>query len=162
MCIRDRNKLGLLTSSLAFSLSLNSETMTLYKAFILPHLEYAASPLRMDWKADEAAKLESTNAFVLSVLLNVPSSTSYEELQRNIGALNKLSFLYTRVFTVRHRIFFRKMFILRNSEYSLRDNLKLVLPRPKSSYMLYSFSHRCMKLPNTGTIYRTIWGHLGI
>ena len=93
-----QNKLGLLTRwfrknflPLAFRWIRKVtplETMTLYKAFILPHLEYAASPLRMDWKAYQAAKLESTNAFVLRVLLNVPRSTSYEELLWNNGALN--------------------------------------------------------------------------
>ena len=41
----------------------------LYKAFILPHFEYA-SPLFIGLSKCLSAKLESTNAFALRTLLN--------------------------------------------------------------------------------------------
>ena len=51
----------------------------LYKAFILPHFEYA-SPLFIGLSKGLSAKLESTNAFALRTLLNYSKSTAYEEL----------------------------------------------------------------------------------
>ena len=51
----------------------------LYKAFILPHFEYA-SPLFIGLTKGLAAKRESTNAFALRTLLNHSKSTAYEEL----------------------------------------------------------------------------------
>ena len=48
----------------------------LYKAFILPHFEYA-SPLFIGLSKGLSAKLESTNAIAL---LNYYKSTAYEEL----------------------------------------------------------------------------------
>ena len=51
----------------------------LYKAFILPHFEYA-SPLFIGLSMGLSAKLESTNAFALRTLLDYSRSTAYEEL----------------------------------------------------------------------------------
>ena len=51
----------------------------LYKAFILPHFEYA-SPLFLGLSKGLSAKLESTNAFALRTLLNHSRLTAYEEL----------------------------------------------------------------------------------
>ena len=51
----------------------------LYKAFILPHFEYASS-LFIGLSMGLSAKLESTNAFALRTLLNYSRSTAYEEL----------------------------------------------------------------------------------
>ena len=47
----------------------------LYKAFILPHFEYA-SPLFIGLSMGLSAKLESTNAFALRTLLNYSRSTA--------------------------------------------------------------------------------------
>ena len=51
----------------------------LYKAFILPHFEYA-SALFFGLSKGLSAKLESTNAFALRTLLNHSRLTAYEEL----------------------------------------------------------------------------------
>lgn len=51
----------------------------LHKVFFLPHFEYA-SPLFIGLSKGLSAKLESTNAFTLRVLLNHSKSTAYEEL----------------------------------------------------------------------------------
>ena len=49
----------------------------LYKAFILPHFEYA-SPLFLGLSKGLSAKLESTNAFALRTLLNHSRLTAYD------------------------------------------------------------------------------------
>ena len=51
----------------------------LYKAFILPHFEYA-SPLFTGLSKGLSAKLELTNAFALRALLNHSNLIAYEEL----------------------------------------------------------------------------------
>ena len=55
----------------------------LYKAFILPHFEYAL-PLFIGLSKGLSAKLESTNAFALRTLLNYSKSTAYEELLKTV------------------------------------------------------------------------------
>ena len=55
----------------------------LYKAFILPHFEYA-SPLFIGLSKGLSAKLESTNGFSFRTLLNYSKSTVYEELLKTI------------------------------------------------------------------------------
>ena len=49
----------------------------LYKAFILPHFEYA-SPLFLGLSKGLSAKLESTNAFALRTLLDHSRLTAYD------------------------------------------------------------------------------------
>ena len=42
-------------------------------------------------------------------------------------------------------VYIREMFTLRNNGYSLRGDLKIVLPRPISSYMQHSFLYQAGK-----------------
>ena len=51
----------------------------LYKAYVLPHLEYG-SPLLLDVGNVEASKMENTNYYILRSILNYPKSVSYETL----------------------------------------------------------------------------------
>lgn len=51
----------------------------LYKAFVLPHFEYASPPF-VGLSKGLSAKLESTNAFALRTLLSHSKLTAYEEL----------------------------------------------------------------------------------
>ena len=51
----------------------------LYKAYILPHLEYC-SPLLLGIGKVEQGKMEDTNEYLLRTLLGVPKSTTYETL----------------------------------------------------------------------------------
>ena len=60
----------------------------LYKAFILPHFEYA-SPLFLRLSKGLSAKLESTNTFALRTLLNHSRLTAYEELLK-MAQINSL------------------------------------------------------------------------
>ena len=112
----------------------------LYKAFILPHFEYA-SPLFIGLSKGLSAKLESTNAFALRTLLNYSKSTAYEELLKtaNIKSLEHrrieqaLILVYKSIHNQTPN-YIQEMFSLRSNGYSLRGHLKVVLPRPTSSY----------------------------
>ena len=42
-------------------------------------------------------------------------------------------------------VYIREMFTLRNNGYSLRGHLKIILPRPTSSYMQHSFMYQAGK-----------------
>ena len=55
--------------------------LRVYKAFILPHLEYSSQKLIGIGKG-QSLKLEHTNAYALRTLLNRPKETSYDELLR--------------------------------------------------------------------------------
>ena len=113
----------------------------LYKAFILPHFEYA-SPLFIGLSKGLSAKLESTNAFALRTLLNYSKSTAYEELLKtaNIKSLEHrrieqaLILVYKSIHNQTPN-YIQEMFSLRSNGYSLRGHFKVVLPRPTSSYM---------------------------
>ena len=121
----------------------------LYKAFILPHFEYA-SPLFLGLNKGLSAKLESTNAFALRTLLNHSRLTAYEELLK-IAHINSLQhqrieqaliLVYKSIYD-QALVYIREMFTLRNNGYSLRG--QIVLPRPTSSYMQHSFMYQAGK-----------------
>ena len=56
----------------------------LYKAYILPQLEYC-SPLLLGIGKVEQGKMEDTNEYLLRTLLGVPKSTTYETLLKRAG-----------------------------------------------------------------------------
>ena len=56
----------------------------LYKAYILPHLEFC-SPLLLVIGKLEQGKMEETNEYLLRTLLGVPKSTTYETLLKRAG-----------------------------------------------------------------------------
>ena len=56
----------------------------LYKAYILPHLEYC-SPLLLGIGKVEQGKMEDSNEYLLRTLLGVPKSTTYETLLKRAG-----------------------------------------------------------------------------
>ena len=123
----------------------------LYKAFILPHFEYA-SPLFIGLSKGLSAKLESTNAFALRILLNHSKSTTYEELLKiaRIKSLEHrrieqaLILVYKSIYGQAPN-YIREMFTLRRNRYSLRGHLKVVLPRPTTYYMQHSFMYQAGK-----------------
>ena len=122
----------------------------LYKAFILPRFEYT-SPLFIGLSKGFSAKLESTNAFALRTLLNYSKSTAYEELPVlktvHIKSLEHqcieqaLILVYNSIYNQAPN-YIREMFLLRSNGYSVRGHLKVVLPRPTSSYMQHSFTYQ--------------------
>ena len=127
----------------------------LYKAFILPHFEYA-SPLFIGLSKGLSAKLESTNAFAVRTLLNYSKSTAYEELLKTVHIKSlenrrieqALILVYNSIYNQAPN-YIREMFLLRSSGYSLRGHLKVVLPRPTSSYMQHSFTYQAGKQWNS-------------
>ena len=62
--------------------------VSIYKAFILPHLEYCASVL-VGLSSGLSNKLELTNQYAIRTLLNMGNSTSYSTLLDYVG-LKKL------------------------------------------------------------------------
>ena len=123
----------------------------LYKAFILPHFEYA-SPLFLGLSKGLSAKLQSTNAFALRTLLNHSRLTAYEELLKmaHINSLEHrrieqaLILVYKSIYD-QAPVYILEMFTLRNNGYSLRGHFKIVLLRPTSSYMQHSFMYQAGK-----------------
>ena len=93
----------------------------LYKAFVLPHFEYA-SPLFVGLSKGLSAKLESTNAFALRTLLNHSKLTAYEELLKiaHIKSLEHrrieqaLILVYESIYA-QTAIYSRGMFLLRSN-----------------------------------------------
>ena len=130
----------------------------LYKAFILPHFEYA-SPLFIGLSMGLSAKLESTNAFALRTLFNYSRSTAYEELLKiaDIKSLEHrhieqaLILLYKSIYSQAPN-YIQELFFLRGGGYNLWGHLKVVLPRPTSFFLQHSFTYQVGKqwnnLPN--------------
>ena len=56
----------------------------IYKAFILPHLEYCA-PVLVGLSSGLSNKLELTNQHAIRTLLNMAKSTSYSDLLTYVG-----------------------------------------------------------------------------
>ena len=59
-------------------------TVRLYKAYILPHLEYC-SPILVGISKTLAKKLEAVNHYAIKILLNLPRSTDYETALNSIN-----------------------------------------------------------------------------
>ena len=120
----------------------------LYKAFILPHFEYA-SPLFIGLSKGLSTKLESTNAFALRTLLNYSKSTAYKDLLKTVHIKSlehrrieqALILVYNSIYNQAPNY----IRVLRSNGYSLRGHLKVVLPRPTSSYMQHSFTYQAGK-----------------
>ena len=53
-------------------------SLSLYKAYILPHLEYC-SPLLLGINKTLSSKLESVNKYALKTLLNLGNSVDYNK-----------------------------------------------------------------------------------
>ena len=122
----------------------------IYKAFILPHFEYG-SLLFAGLSKGLSAKLESANAFALRTLLNHSKLTAYEELLKmaHIKSLEHRRIEQALILEYKSlydqaSIYIPEMFVLRN-DYSLRGHLKVVLPRPASSFMQHSFMYQAGK-----------------
>ena len=70
----------------------------LYKAFILPHLEYCGSIL-IGITESLSDKLEDANYFILRTSLGLPKSTSYDSIHRliNIRTLEQRRFFHVLI-----------------------------------------------------------------
>ena len=61
--------------------------ITLYKAFILPHLEYR-SPLFVGIGKVQSNRIDNTNYYILRTLLGHAKTVPYEQLLKTVGLLN--------------------------------------------------------------------------
>lgn len=60
----------------------------LYKAYILPHLEYCG-PLLLGIGKVETKKLENTNYYILRTLLGLSKSLTYEDISKIMQTLDR-------------------------------------------------------------------------
>ena len=118
----------------------------LYKAFVLPHFEYA-SPLFIGLRKGKRSVCKTrVNQCICS------KDSSYEELLKiahikNLEHRSKeqaLLLVYKSIYGQAPN-YIQGMFTLRSNGYSLRGHHKVVIPRPTSSYMLHSFKYQASK-----------------
>ena len=110
-----------------------SEVMVyIYKAFILPHLEYCA-PVLVGLTPGLSNKLELNNKYANRSLMNMPKLTSYRELLNHVDLrfwsivdILMLLLFFTNACTISGRLIsIKEMFIFRNYEHDLRGFNKL-------------------------------------
>ena len=128
--------------------------MLINKAFILSHFEYA-SPLFIGLSKCLSVKLESTNALINSLRglflitlnrlltksclkLHIIKNLEHRHIEQALILMCKS--IYGQVSN-----YIWEMFILHSNGYSLWDHLKVVIPRPASSYMQHSFMYQASK-----------------
>ena len=118
--------------------------LRLYKAFILPHLQYCS----LIWHFSGTRnydKLESLNKRILRSIFN-DSSSSYDELLKKA----KIASLYTRRLHKILMVVFKSVFVSRNSSYSLRGKNILTLPIPRTTtYGLECIRYEAAKIWNS-------------
>ena len=112
-----------------------SEVMVnIYKAFILPHLEYC-TPVLVGLSSGLSNKLELTNQYAIRTLLNMAKSNSYSHLLTYVGLTtlehrrfsHALSLFYKCLYSMGSNNI-KEMFLFRNNEYDLRGFCNLNQP----------------------------------
>ena len=113
--------------------------LRLYKAFILPHLQYCSLIWHFSGTRN-CDKLESLNKRILRSIFN-DSSSSYDELLKKAkiaslytGRLHKiLMVVFKSLFVSTYPAYLKELFVFRNSSYSLRGKNILTLPIPRTT-----------------------------
>ena len=126
----------------------------LYKAFVLPHLEYC-SPLLMTCDGPLTGKLERAQERTIRTLLRVPRDHSYDQALSRVK-LKRLSHRRAEqalilVFKAVHGTgasYINEMFVLRDIGRDLRGNCVLRVPRPARELGRRSFACRAGGLWN--------------
>ena len=127
----------------------------LYKAYVLPHLEYC-SPLLLGVGNAETTKIETTNYFILRTILGYSKSVSYDFLLKmaDIKSLEKrrqfqsLVMLYRCLYDKRAP-YIREFFNFKGVHYNLRGlSTRLDLPPFNLEFMHRSFTFLASKLWN--------------
>ena len=125
----------------------------LYKAYVLPHLEYC-SPLLLGVGNAETTKIETTNYFILRTILGYSKSVSYDFLLKmaDIKSLEKrrqfqsLVMLYRCLYDKRAP-YIREFFNFKDVHYNLRGlSTRLDLPHFNLEFMHRSFTFLASKL----------------
>ena len=132
-----------------------STMIRLYKAYILPHLEYC-SPLLLGISDGLNTKLEDTNYFILRTILGLSKSTEYSHLL-NMGHLQTLLarrrfqalVLLYKCMNGQGPSYLSERFNVLNVDYDLRSGgSRLKLPPFHLECLHKSFSYICASLWN--------------
>ena len=126
----------------------------IYKAFILPHLEYC-SPVLVGLSPGISQKLEITNQYAIRTLLNMPKTAPYEDLLRlvDLKSLEQRRYFQSLVLFYKclHNMgptYIRQLFSLRSNERNLRGFCKLNQPAYKTRFGHRSFTYITTRLWN--------------
>ena len=119
--------------------------VTLYKAFVLPHLEYC-SPLLISCDKGSETMLEKQQERALRVLMRRPKDCPYEVVLReaNLSSLKQrrlgqsLGILYRATRGLGPE-YIREMVEFRGNAYNLRREMTVILPRPRKQLGRRSF-----------------------
>ena len=115
--------------------------VNIYKAFILPHLEYCA-PVLVGLSSGLSNKLELTNQYAIRTLLNMAMSNSYSTLLDHVGLKTlehcrssyALCLFYKCLYNMGPNNI-REMLLFRTNKYDLRGFCKLDQPIYFSRFM---------------------------
>ena len=128
--------------------------VNIYKAFILPHLEYCA-PVLVGLSSSLSNKLELANQYAIRTLLNMAKSTSYIDLLTYVGLKVLEHRRYSHALSLFYKCLYnmgpnniKEMFLFRNNEYDLRGFCKLNQPTYNSRFMHRSYHYITSRLWN--------------
>lgn len=126
----------------------------IYKAFILPHLEYCA-PVLVGLSSGLSNKLELTNQYAIRTLLTMAKSTSYGDLLNYVGLKSLEHHRYSHALSLFYKCLYnvgpnkiREMFLFRINEYDLRGFCKLNQPTYNSRFLHRSYHYIISRLWN--------------
>ena len=126
----------------------------IYKAFILPHLEYCA-PVLVGLSPGLSNKLELTNQFAIRTLMNMPKSTLYSDLLQLVDLKSLEHCRYTQGLILFYKCMYnmgpnyiKELFSFRSIDYNLRGFCKLNQPSYNSRYLHRSYQYMVSRLWN--------------
>ena len=128
----------------------------LYKAFILPHLEYC-SPLFVGMGTGHRKRLEDGNCYILRTLIGHNKSMSYDELLTTASMkslycrrLHQALILLFKCLNGTGPTYIGSLFKYRHTPYRLRgEGLNLELPNFNLKFKKNSFTYSFTKLWNS-------------
>ena len=131
----------------------------LYKAYVLPHLEYC-SPLLFGIGKIEANKLEDTNYYILRTILGLSKSLTYEYILKRYASMGSLaerryiqSLLVYKSVNNDGPIYINELFKLKIVKYNLRGiGTRLEQPDFNLEWLHRSFSY----------VTSTLWNNLPV
>ena len=132
----------------------------LYKAYVLPHLEYC-SPLLLGIGKIEANKLEDTNYYILRTILGLSKSLTYEYILKryaSMGSLAERRYIQSLMLVYKSvnndgPIYINELFKLKIVKYNLRDiGTRLEQPNFNLEWLHRSFSY----------VTSTLWNNLPV
>ena len=128
----------------------------LYKAFILPHLEYCG-PLMLGLGKVQSDRLDNANYYILRSVLGYGKTVPYEQILSTVELSNlKKRRIYQSMVLVYKSLYgdgpeyIKNLFSFRKTHYSLRgDGYKLAIPRFNLLWKKKSFSYMAANVWNS-------------